>query len=332
MSLTTYDAIVVGAGHNGLITAAYLARAGQRVLVLERRERLGGAMDTASLGGVKVPAVAHTVGRLRPAVAKELGLAQHGLRLVAPEVRAFAPQPDGDAIALWAETGATVDGLQRWSDDDATAYIEYDRRVRTVARFLADLGDEVPPDIAAPGLGDALAGLRLGRAFRGLGKVDGRTILRVLPMAIADFVAESVATEPVRATLAWRGVRHVAMGPWSAGTTKVLLDDAAGNDGGASGETVYARGGPGAVADALAAVIRAAGGDVRTSAEVVAVTTTDDRATGVALANGEELTASAIVAGIDPKRLLTTLVDPVVLVPRCAGVPRTSARRAPCRR
>jgi phytoene dehydrogenase-like protein len=262
-----------------------------------------------------VPALAHTVGRLRPSVAKELGLAQHGLRLVAPEVRAFAPQPDGEAVTLWAETGATVDALRRWSADDATAYIEFDRRVRTLARFLADLGDETPPDIHAPGLGDALAGLRLGRAFRGLGKLDGRTILRVLPMAIADFVAESFATEAIRATLAWRGVRHVAMGPWSAGTTKVLLDDSAGNDGGASGETVYPRGGPGAVADALAAVIRAAGGELRTGAEVVAVTTTDDRATGVALASGEELDAPAIVAGIDPKRLLTTLVDPVVLGP-----------------
>ncbi len=315
MTLTTYDAIVVGAGHNGLVAAAYLARAGQRVLVVERRERLGGAMDTAPLGGVRVPAVAHTVGRLRPSVAKELGLAQHGLRLVAPEVRAFAPQPDGDAVTLWAETGATIDALRRWSADDATAYIEFDRRVRTLARFLADLGDEAPPDIHAPGLGDALTGLRLGRAFRGLGKVDGRTILRVLPMAIADFVAESFTSESIRATLAWRGVRHVAMGPWSAGTTKVLLDDAAGNDGGASGETVYARGGPGAVADALASVIRAAGGELRTGAEVVAITTTDDRATGVALASGEELSASAIVAGIDPKRLLTTLVDPVVLGP-----------------
>src|SRR6476469_5062738 len=165
MSLTAYDAIVVGAGHNGLVAAAYLARAGQRVLVVDRRERLGGAMDTAPLGGARVPAVAHTVGRLRPAVAKELGLAQHGLRLVAPEVRAFAPQPDGDAVTLWAETGPTIDGLRRWSDDDATAYIEFDRRVRTLARFLADLGDEVPPDIGAPGLDDALAGLRLGRSF-----------------------------------------------------------------------------------------------------------------------------------------------------------------------
>ena len=111
----------------------------------------------------------------------------------------------------------------------------------------------------APGLGDALLGLRLGRAFRGLGKADGRTILRVLAMAVADFVAESFASEPVRATLAWRGVRYTAMGPWSAGTTQVLLADAAGNDGGAAGETVFARGGPSALAEALASAARRPG-------------------------------------------------------------------------
>jgi phytoene dehydrogenase-like protein len=128
-------------------------------------------------------------------------------------------------------------------------------------------------------------------------------------------VAESFATDAVRAALAWRGVRHTAMGPWSAGTTKVLLDDAAGSDGGASGETVFARGGPGIVGAAIASAARAAGAEIRTGAEVVAVTSVDDRVTGVALASGEEIRARTVVAGIDPKRLLTTLVDPVALGP-----------------
>ncbi len=145
--------------------------------------------------------------------------------------------------------------------------MEYDRRVRSLSRFLADLGDEAPPDIEGPGFGDALLGLRLGRAFRGLGKHDGRTILRVLAMAAADFVAESFESEPIRATAAWRGVRYTAMGPWSAGTTAVLLADAAGNDGGAAGETVFARGGPSAVSEALASAARAAGAEIRTGVE-----------------------------------------------------------------
>lgn len=329
---TSYDAVVLGGGHNGLTVAAYLARAGRSVLVVECRERLGGAADTAVLAsGVRIPAVAHTVGRLRATVVRELGLRGHGLELLAPDVRAFAPQPDGRSVALWRDRAPTVASLRAWSDADADAYGAFDAHVRALARFLKDLGDEVPPDIAAPGIGDALTGLRLGRAFKGLGRDDGRTILRVLAMAVADFVAESFASDPVRATLAWRGVRHTAMGPWSAGTTKVLLDDAAGTDGGASGETVFARGGPGAVAGALAAAARAAGAEIRTGAEVVAVTSRDGRATGVALASGEEIGARVVVAGIDPKRLLTTLVDPVAIGPslrwRAANI-RTPGRVA----
>jgi phytoene dehydrogenase-like protein len=311
-----YDAIVLGGGHNGLTAAAYLAKPGHSVLVVERRDRLGGAIETAELApGARVPVLAHTVGRLRPSIARELGLRGHGLRLIAPEVRAFAPQPDGRHVALWRDITGTWASLQAWSTSDADAFLELDQEVRRLARFLADLADETPPDMGAPGVGDALMGLRLGRAFKGLGREDGRTILRVLAMAVADFVAESVEADPVRATLAWRGVRHTAMGPWSAGTTKVLLDDAAGSDGGASGETVFAEGGPGALVDGLEAAVRTAGGEIRTGAEVVAITSTDGRATGIALASGEEIAARVVVASVDPKRLLTTLVDPVAIGP-----------------
>ena len=327
-----YDAIVVGGGHNGLTAAAYLARAGRSVLVVESRERLGGATDTLELvPGVRVPAVAQTVGRLRPAVVRELGLRQHGLELIAPAVRVFAPQPDGRSFALWRDLEPTLDSLRAVAPLDADRYADFDGRVRALSKFLADLGDETPPDIGAPGFGDALTGLRLGRAFKGLGRDDGRTILRVLAMAVADFVAESFDDDAVRAVLAWRGVRHTAMAPWSAGTTKVLLDDAAASDGGASGETVFARGGPGAVADALASVIRSAGGAIRTGAEVASVTSDDRRATGVVLASGEAITARVVVAAIDPKRLLTALVDPVVIGPSLrwrAGNIRTPGRVA----
>jgi len=310
-----FDAIVIGAGHNGLTAAAYMARAGLSVLVLEARDVVGGAAVTESLGGARVPSLAHTVGRLRPSVARELDLARWGLSLVAPEVRVFAPQPDGRAVTLWADLGKSVDAIRAWSEDDASSFVEFDRSVRSLSKFLADLGDEAPPEIKAPGFGDALLGLRLGRSFRGLGKEDGRTILRVLAMAAADFVAESFTSEAVRATLAWRGVRYTAMGPWSAGSTQVLLADTAGNDGGAAGETVYAKGGPSAVSEALASAARAAGAEIRTGARVVAVTTADGVVTGVALASGEEIAARAVVSGLDPKQLLTKLVDPVTVGP-----------------
>ena len=311
-----YDAVVIGGGHNGLVTAAYLGKAGLRTIVVERRDTVGGAAGTSELApGARVPTLAHTVGRLRPSVVRDLELKRHGLSLVGPDVRVFAPGPDGDAVVLWGDVARTAEGLRAWSAADADRYVAFDRLVRALSGFLGELAGQAPPDIASPGLGDALAGLRLGRTFRGLGRDDGHTITRVLPMAVADFVAESFDTDAVRAAIAWRGVQYTAMGPWSAGTTAVLLTDSAGNDGGAAGQTVYARGGPGALAAALEGAAREAGVEIRTGADVVAITSRDGRATGVALGSGEEITARAVVAGIDPKQVLTRLADPVAVGP-----------------
>ncbi|MCI0582164.1 MAG: NAD(P)/FAD-dependent oxidoreductase [Chloroflexi bacterium] len=312
----TWDAVIVGGGHNALVTAAYLAKGGLRTLVLERRERVGGASDTTDLAkGVRVPGLAHTVGRLRPSVHRDLDLKAHGLSLMAPDVRVFAPSPDGRAVTFFDDVARTSEALRSTSAADADAYPAFDKLVRSLGRFLDDLGRSTPVDVKAPGLGDALTGLKLGRTFRGLGKRDSQTILRVLPMAVADFVAEAFETDAVRAALAWRGVRYCAVGPWSAGTAAVLLMDAAGNDGGAAGDSVFARGGPGALSAALASAARAAGAEIRTGAEVTAITTRDGRATGVVLASGEEIAARAVVSGADPKRTLVDLVDPVALGP-----------------
>jgi phytoene dehydrogenase-like protein len=313
--MADHDVVVIGGGHNALVTAAYLSRAGRRVLVLERRDRIGGAAQTAELGGVRVPRLADTVGRIRPSVVKDLGLRSHGLRLVAPDVRVFAPQPGGRAVTLWADQARTVAGVREWSGRDADAYPDFDRLVRSLGRFIAELAAETPPDVKSPGIGDALMGLKLGRTFRGLGKHDSHTILRVLPMAVADFVAEAFETDALRAAIAWRGVRHSSLGPWSAGSTAILLGDGAGNDGGAAGQTVYAIGGPGALAEALAASARAAGAEIRCGSEVVAITSRDGRVSGVALRSGEEIVAPAVVSGLDPKRTLVELADPVTIGP-----------------
>jgi phytoene dehydrogenase-like protein len=311
-----WDVVIIGAGHNALVTATYLAKAGLNTLVLERRERVGGASDTTQLAkGIRVPAVAHTVGRLRPSVQKDLGLGGHGLSLVAPDVRVFAPQADGSGITLYADSRRTASDLAARSAADAAAYAAFDARVRALGRFLDELGRQTPPDIKAPGLADAVAALRLGRSFKGLGRDGSRTVLRVLPMAIADFVAESFEDDALRAAIAWRGVRFGAVGPWSAGTAAMFLQDGAGNDGGAAGETVFAKGGPGNLAEALAAAARGHGAGIRTGAEVARITSKDGRATGVVLASGEEIPARAVVSGADPKRTLVGLVDPVELGP-----------------
>src|SRR6187551_3570726 len=148
---TAYDAIVIGAGHNGLVAAAYLAKAGRRVLVLERRETVGGILAEQELEpGVKAPALVHTVGRLRGSVVEDLALSAHGLRLIRPSVRAFAPQPDGGFLTLWADPARTADELRHRSKRDAATYPEFDTRVRSIASLLAHLNAVTPPDLEAP--------------------------------------------------------------------------------------------------------------------------------------------------------------------------------------
>lgn len=315
-SSPSFDAIVVGAGHNGLVTGAYLARAGLRTVILDRRGEVGGALITSEMDhGVKMPMVAHTVGRMAPSVIRDLRLRDHGLELLESDVRVFAPQRDGRAITLYGDAARTAAELRGWSTSDANAYGSFDRKVRVLGGFMAQMQAATPPDLSAPSLRDGLTGLQLGRTLRRLDRDDAETLLRVLPMAVADFVAESFETDALRAVLAARGVQYAAVGPWSAGTTAVLLADSANNNGGAAGQTMFARGGPGALAGALAASARSHGAAIRTGSEVETITSRGDEVTGVALSSGEEITASIVVSGVDPKRTLLDLIDPVVLGP-----------------
>ena len=310
-----YDAVVVGAGHNGLVTAGYLARAGLRTIVLERGDRAGGALAAEEIAGAKVPVAAHTVGRLRRSVVEDLHLAEHGFLTITPAVRAFAPQPDGRSITLWGDPERTAQGLADVSADDAAAYAGFDRRVRSVASFLAHLSVATPPHLKTPSARDAMSGLTLGRALRGLGSRARREVLRVLPMAVADLVGEAFESDAVRGALASRGVLHAAVGPWSSGTATVFLAESAGRDAGAAGSTVYARGGPGALANALVVAVQSFRGEVRTGAEVAQVLVDDDRVQGVLLASGEEIEAPIVASNADPKRTLLGLLDPVTLGP-----------------
>jgi len=308
--------VIVGAGHNGLVAAAYLAKAGRRVLVLERRDRVGGILDTVELAaGVRAPGIVHTVGRLRRSLVHDLGLVRQGLVTVEPEVRVFAPQPDGPPLTLWADAARTSSELRDRSVADAEAYPTFDAKVRSLASFLSYLHAITPPDVKDPSLADALNGLKLGNAFRRLGRKPGREATRALPMAVADYVAETFESDAVRGAIASRAVQYTAMGPWSAGTTAVLLADSAGNDGGAAGQSTIALGGPAALAEALANAARGFGAEVRTGSEVVRVSIERHRVTGVILADGSEIRTRAVVTAADPKRTLTTLVDPVEIGP-----------------
>ncbi len=312
-----WDAIVVGGGHNGLVCAAYLARAGLRTVLLEARDTVGGALATTGLvPGVRVPTYAHTVGRLRGSIARDLGLAASGLRLVQPRARVTSVRPEGPAITLWGDPVATARDLAAVSKHDADAWVAADAEVRALAGVLSRVAALTPPDPSTPVAGDALELLRLGLHLRGMQERHARALTRVLPQPVADFVTDRFESEPLRAMVAVRGLRYTSMGPLSAGTTQALLADSAGNDGGLAGETVYARGGPGALAAALASAARRAGVTIRTGASVARVRTQDERVTGVVLGTGEELGAPVVVSGLDPRRTLLELVDPEVLGPR----------------
>lgn len=307
--------VVIGAGHNGLVAAAYLAKAGKEVVVLERRGRVGGILANSEIApGFTAPGIAHTVGRLRRSVIKDLKLPTFGLELIAPYVRMFAPQPDGSAVTFWADAARTAHELEPRSPHDAAAYPGFDRKVRAIASFLAYVNAITPPDAKSPSIADAIAGLKLGKAFRDLGAKTGREAIRALPMAVADLVAEVFEDEAVRGPLSTRGVLYTSTGPWAAGSAAVFLMDSAGNDGGAPGQSTIARGGSGALAAALEASAKAFGVEIRTGAEVAEIRSREGRAIGVTLAGGEQIDAALVVSAADPKRTLA-LCDPVELGP-----------------
>jgi phytoene dehydrogenase-like protein len=305
------DVVVIGAGHNSLVAAAYLARAGLRTVVLERRRDIGGALTWSRLHGAIVPAVADTVGGLLPSVVSDLRLRSHGFDVLRPEAAAWCPQPDGSSVTLWNDGARTARELARHGVD-GNAYLRFDRLVRVLGGFLVRLNETTPPDLQSPSISDVLSGLKLGRAVLGLDESQLRTLLRVFPMAVADFVAEHFDFEPLKAVTATRGIRYAAVGPWSAGTAGILLS----RGGGGADPVAYPRGGPAVLARALREAAISFGAEIRTDAPVARITTDGDgRATGVVLQSGEELTARAVVSGTDPKRTLTELIDPVVVGP-----------------
>jgi phytoene dehydrogenase-like protein len=311
-----WDAIVVGGGHNGLICATYLGQAGLRTLLLEKRETVGGTIATSEVApSARVPTLAHTVGRLTASVARELGLIGHGLRLVQPAALLTSVGGDGPPITLWSDPARTSAGLADISTADGMAWEAFDTEVRALASTLWRLLLMTPPDVKRANSDVLASGLRLGWRYRRLEARHAREFTRVLPQSIADYLEDRLESDALRAALATRGLRYTTMGPHMAGSAAVFLTDSAGNSGGAAGETVYARGGPGALAAALATAARAAGVIIRTAAEVIAIRDKDGATTGVALADGEEISSDVVVSGMDPRTTLQGLVDPETLGP-----------------
>ena len=314
---TPRDIVIIGGGHNALVAAFYLAKAGLKPLVLEQRDTLGGAAVTAEFHpGFRCSALAHSVGPLLPQIVADMQLARHGLEMMEPGVRLAAIGPDGRGFALFSDPGRSAESLRKISPADAEGYIRLCGALERAATVIGPLLSLTPPDIEAPAenLSDIWKFLQTGRSFRKLGRKEMFQILRWPPMAVADLVSEFFENELVRATIAARAIFGTATGPWSAGTAATLLLRAAA-DPHPAGPSAIPKGGMGALGAALAAASREAGAEIRTGAPVAQILVRDRVATGVALSTGEEVAAKAVVSSADPKRTFLNLLDPVHLDP-----------------
>ena len=308
------DVVVIGAGHNGLAAAAFLAKAGLKTLVLERTDRVGGGVRMSEIApGFRCPTLAHTAA-LDPAIVRALALERHGLEMLEPEAHACAPTLDGRALTLWRDPMRAVREVGAFSSRDGARYVPFLESVGRISGVLAAALESVPPSFDALTARDLFTGLKLGRAFRALGKADAHRLMRWIPMPVADLVAEWFESEPLRAVVAADGLLGSFLGPRSAGSSLVLLLLASIHvhpiaNGWSS------RGGVGAVSDALANAARQAGVIIRTDAPVERIEVTADAASAVTLASGESITSRVIVSSVDPKRTLLKMIDPIHLAP-----------------
>jgi phytoene dehydrogenase-like protein len=309
------DLIIIGGGHNGLVTAFYLARAGYKPLVLERRNQVGGAAITEEFHpGFRASVLAHSAGPLRPEIVRDMQLAKHGLKLIAPEVEVTALSPDGRSLILYRDVERAAQEIAKTSKSDVAKYREFHAALEKTSRIISRVLTLTPPEISRPSKSDLFGLLQLGRSVRGSGKKNTYDLLRWGPMAVADLVAEFFENDLLRAVIAARGIFGTFLGPWSAGTALVLLLRAAPNANPAGGNCFVA-GGMGAVTQAMANAAQQAGAEIRTGAEVAEIKIKDGAVQGVVLTSGEEIQAHAVISNADPKRTFLKLMDPVLLSP-----------------
>lgn len=309
----SYDAIIIGGGHNGLVAAAYLAKAGKRVLVLERRPLVGGASVTEEIyPGFKYTVFSYVVSLLRPEIVRELQLPKHGLTIL-PLESTLTPLLDGRYLYRDGDHFGTLRNIARFSPRDADAYDEYGRSMYFMAKAVKYILGLVPPDPTSYHPRDLLGLVDMARHFLNLGEEKLYLLAKLMTMSSADFLEQWFESEPLKGTLSASGIIGTYLGPRSPGTAYVLLHHYMGEIDGAFRAWGFAKGGTGGIAQAIARAAQSFGVEIRCNAPVAQVIIRNGAAAGVALENGDEIHANVVASSLDPKLTFLELVDPRTL-------------------
>src|SRR5579864_3306001 len=310
MSVAHYDAIVVGAGHNGLVTAAYLAQAGRKVLVLEARELVGGCAVTEEIWpGYKVSTASYLSSLMQEKVVRELELEKFGYRVDAKDPAFFSPFPDGRHLFMWQDRAKTLTEIAKFSTRDAEAYPKYEAHLERLAIVAESLLLTTPPDFPPRGPGDFIEFLKLAGKLRGLSRNEIVGLVKIFTQSAADFLDQWFESEQLKVTLATDGVIGANGGPKSPGTAYILLHHCMGGVNGHRGLWGFVKGGMGAVSNAIADSARAHGATIRVSAPVQEIVVKNGRAHSIVLTNGDEIQAKTIASNLDPRRTFLKLMD-----------------------